>query len=263
MKLHLRAFLTSLAITLAAGPVLAEDLMPPVTEPSFDWTGFYVGVNGGYNWGQLDISDNSVTTSGPLVGFDEGDISPAETFTGEDSSTSIDGWLGGAQIGYNHQMGLWVIGIEADFQGLDFEDSDSFLGSIAGPYYETASEINAFGTVRGRAGYAFDNVLLFVTGGLAGAESEAHLAIQGGVPGAFTGPRFSDSQTESMLGYVIGGGLEWAIADSAWSVKAEYLHVDFGSERYAFSFAGTGGDTATSDGEVTLDIARVGVNFAF
>lgn len=262
MKLYLRIFLASLTITLVAGPALAEDLMPPSTKPSFDWTGFYVGVNAGYNWGQLDTSDNSVTTTGPLVGLGEGTFAPT-IFPGGDRSTSVDGWLGGAQIGYNRQMGAWVLGIEADFQGSDFEDSDSFLGSVAGPYYETASEINAFGTVRGRVGYAFDNVLLFVTGGLAGAESEAHLAIQGGVPGAFTGPRFSDSQSETMLGYAVGGGLEWAIANSAWSLKAEYLHVDFGSERYAFSFAGTGGDTATSDGDVTLDIARVGVNFAF
>lgn len=269
MKSRSCAVLAACALGLSAGSAFAEDSVSlaqrpaSASGPSFDWSGVYAGVNVGYGWGDIDTSDNSITTTGPLVGLPRGTFTPAVTYGGDDSSVDAKGWLGGVQIGFNHQIGAWVLGIEADYQAIDFDDSNSFLGSPAGPYYQTRAEVESFGTVRARIGYAFDNLLLFGTGGLAVGEAEARLSIQGGVPGAFAGPRYTDTASETMVGYAIGAGAEWAIANSAWSLKAEYLHVDFGSKRFDFSFPATGGDTATTRGKVDLDIVRVGLNYRF
>lgn len=254
------------ATALAASPALAADLTyepAPVAAPVsvYNWTGFYVGLNAGYGWGDIDTSDNSMTTTGRLVGIGQGTFNPSQTFAGADSSASVDGLLGGAQIGYNYQVDTWVFGAEADYQASDLKTSSSFLGSVAGPYYETSAELQSFGTVRGRIGYAIDNVLLYGTGGLAVGQAKAGLSIQGGIPGDFSGTRFSQSESETMVGFAVGAGAEWAIASSNWSVKAEYLYTDFGKKTFDFNFGE--GDTASSRGDVSASIVRAGLNYRF
>jgi outer membrane immunogenic protein len=99
-----------------------------------NWSGLYVGVNGGYGWNG-DTNGNLVDPSG---GF------------------------GGGQIGYNFQRGNIVFGLEADFQGADIQDSAN-LGKDG----TINSKMDWFGTVRGRLGYAFDRALIYATGGFA------------------------------------------------------------------------------------------------
>jgi outer membrane immunogenic protein len=239
---------------------------PLVVSPAFaggpaPWSGFYVGINGGYGWGDIDTSKNSITTTGALLGITPGAIA-STTFGGADSSADVDGWLGGAQIGYNHRSGSLVVGLEADYQAADLDSSGSFLGSAAGPFYQTEAKLDSFGTVRARIGFTVNDFLLYGTGGVAFGQAKADLSVQGGVPGGFTGPKFSDSETETMVGFAIGGGAEWAIPHSAWTVKAEYLHADFGDKTFDFSFSGTS-DTATTRGEVTVDVVRLGLNYGF
>lgn len=243
---------------LAIGNAHAADVVAPV----YDWSGFYAGVNAGWGWGDIDSTDNSMTTSGALVGITPGAFDPPATFPGSDRSDKADGLLGGVQAGYNYQLNQWVVGIEGDYQLLDFDTDASFLGSPAGPYFQTSAELKSLGTLRLRAGYAFDNVLLYGSGGLAVGRGKASLSIQGGVPGAFTGPQFSESETEWLVGYAIGAGIEYAI-DSAWSVKAEYLYAELGSEDFDFDFSGTPGDTARSEGRIVVNTARVGLNYRF
>jgi outer membrane immunogenic protein len=142
------------------------------------WNGFYGGFNAGYGWA---ADDNWAL------------VSP-------------DGGFGGGQIGYNWQgvLGLgpqWVLGVEADFQG------SGISGSASVPGLHAESSLNWFGTVRGRAGYAFDRTLLYVTGGLAFGEVE----------GTVNALNLTDTQT----GYVIGAGVEHKFNPS-WSVKGEY-----------------------------------------
>jgi outer membrane immunogenic protein len=107
--------------------------------PVAAWTGFYLGVNGGYGW--TDSSDSAYWQP--------------------------EGGFGGGQIGYNWQ-GFYhpnlVVGIEADFQGGDISDSSNFYGD--------ESSLNYFGTVRGRIGFAFDRTLIYGTGGFAYGEVE-------------------------------------------------------------------------------------------
>lgn len=166
--------------------------------PVFTWTGFYLGANAGYGWGEADYSGD------------------------------IDGFLGGIQAGYNYQLsGPFVIGIEADIQYSNIESS--------------VFTLDYFGTVRARAGFAVDQFLLFGTGGLAYGRGTYEI---GGL---------SNDQTN--VGWTIGAGAEYAI-DLNWSVKAEYLYVDLGSETYT-TVAGP------IDVGLTSNILRAGVNYRF
>ncbi|CAM5777008.1 membrane protein [Labrys miyagiensis] len=263
-----RILIAAIAAAGSMGTALAADLSPAPVEPApppaaYNWTGFYAGANLGWGWGDIKTSDNTVTTSGALVGIAPGTFDPPATFLGANSKSHDDGFLGGAQLGYNYQIDQWVIGAEADYQGIDIKTDSAFLGSAAGPYYQTSAKLESFGTLRARVGYAWDDLLAYGTAGLAVGQGKASLAVQGGVPGAFTGPRYSDDDTEWMVGFAVGAGLEYAIMHSNWSVKAEYLYADFGKKDFRFSFAGTGGDSARSKGHVTASLARLGLNYRF
>lgn len=248
------------ATLLAATPALAADLTyepAPVAAPAsvYNWTGFYIGLNAGYGWGDIDTTDNSMTTTGPLVGVGQGSF-PSTTFPGADGSASVDGLLGGAQIGYNYQVGTWVFGAEADYQAVDHKTSSSFVGSDLGPYYETSAELQSFGTVRGRIGYAIGDRgtwLPYVTGGLAYGETKISGSgtLAGGAATAF-------SVSDVRVGWVVGAGIEWAFADR-WSAKLEYLFMDLGSDPGIVENT----TTTVTTGRMTDNIARVGVNLHF
>lgn len=253
-----KSLLAAAISVLATGNVHAADIVAPL----YDWTGLYAGVNAGWGWGDIDTTDNSITTSGALVGITPGSFDPPAMFPGSDRSDEADGFLGGVQVGYNYQLSQWVFGIEGDYQFSDFDADSSFPGSSAGPFFQTSGELMSFGTLRLRAGYAFNDVLIYGTGGLAVGRGKASLSVQGGVPGAFTGPEFSESETEWLVGFAIGAGVEYAI-DSAWSIKGEYLYSELGSEDFDFDFSGTPGDKAHSEGRIFVNIARVGLNYRF
>jgi outer membrane immunogenic protein len=244
------------------GPLPAEPVSPALSP--YNWTGFYVGLNGGYGWGRFGTSANSITTSGSLVGIAAGTFDPPQTFRGADRSVNGNGWLGGGQIGYNYQIGTWVLGVEGDYQAAGLKGTDRFLGSAQGPIYNTTAKVESFGTIRARAGYAFDDLLIFATAGLAVGEAKAETSVQGGVPGPGNdNPVFSGSDTQTLVGWTIGAGAEYAIAHSNWSVKAEYLYADFGDKKFVVGFPGTDGDVARSTGDVTASILRLGVNYRF
>jgi outer membrane immunogenic protein len=191
----------------------------PVYAPVATWTGFYAGVNGGYGWS-------------------------ANTLSGSDFQP--EGGFGGGQIGYNWQGGFGlghnlVLGVEADFQGSGISDSASVPGASA------ESNLNWFGTVRGRIGYAFGPALVYATGGFAFGEVESK--------GSLVGVG-SASATETQTGYVVGGGLEYQINPS-WSLKGEYQFLSLdASDRNA---AGPLGFTDQDRTEVHT--VRVGLNY--
>ncbi len=255
-----------LALPAQAADLVYDAPAPMTVAPMasvYDWSGFYVGGNAGHAWTRSRTTENSITTSGPLVGIGAGTFDPAETFPGEDGSADLDGFFGGIQVGANRQSGAWVYGVEADYQVARAGHSDAFIASPQGPYYESESSLDHFGTLRGRIGHAFDTVLVYGTAGLAVGRGTGSLSITGGVPGAFTGPTFSDTQKEWQVGYAVGAGVEAAIGRSNWTVKAEYLYADFGSKRYDFSFPGSDGSTATTRSSLDAHLLRVGVNYRF
>src|SRR6266446_3880424 len=136
------------ATLLLAGPALAADLgkPPPAYKaaplaPVFTWTGFYLGVHGGYGWSSSDVFGIGV--------FD-----------------SLKGGFGGGQIGYNYQMNNFVLGIEGDGAWADI--SQSFDGANF--------KFDALASLRGRLGVAFGNALLYGTAGGGWAHSKLSLS---------------------------------------------------------------------------------------
>lgn len=242
MKRILKLAVACAAATAFVGAANAADIRrppPPAAKapafvaPLFTWTGFYIGANVGYGWGDGSGTIRHVTVApvgarGPISG-------------------DSDGIVGGVQIGYNWQTGPFVIGVEADFQASGVEGN--FAGRAgAGPaavLYRGTHETPWFGTFRGRLGYAWDRWLFYVTGGGYYAENK--------VTGRAGGVAFSNSRDG--LGWTVGGGVEWALVAN-WSVKAEYLY--FATPDAVPTRAGTriNGDT---DGH----LVRVGVNYRF
>jgi outer membrane immunogenic protein len=165
------------------------------------WTGWYAGVNGGYGW-----TENSDQYALSTIAF---------------SGLSPEGGFGGGQIGYNWQ-GIWhphlVLGIEADIQGGDI--TDRRVDSV-GEFVK--SNLDWFGTVRARLGYAVDRTLVYATGGFAYGGLKAGVTTPGGASAGFS---------DTVTGYVAGGGVEYKFTP-AWSVKAEYQYVNFGKTEFS------------------------------
>jgi outer membrane immunogenic protein len=219
-----RFLLGGAALLISAGIVNAADLpakAPNVyrAAPAYSWGGFYAGVHGGYGWGENTFSDDATGVSGKY---------------------EPSGGFGGLQIGYNRQFSPhWLIGGEFDFSAGDLSDSGSFTGGT-GRY-----KIDYFGTARTRFGYVVDRSLLFVTGGVAWMHDKSN-----NTGGAVT------STDQYSVGWVIGGGWEWAI-DNRWSAKIEYLYASFDKTR---DFNGAG-NRRTFDADVST--VKAGLNYRF
>jgi len=215
----LRTFsLATAALAVAAGSALAADLprrSPPpafiAPPPLFTWTGVYIGGQIGYAFG------NSYSNI-PGTGFAQ--------------SSSPEGVIGGAHVGYNYQINQFVVGLEGDVDGLNFSNSNT-LGNFytTGGFYES-TRIPVEGSIRGRVGYAWDRVLFFATGGAAFADIQHQYAVSNlqGVLQAVTLVTTYDPNnpySSTRVGWTVGGGVEYALSNN-WSVRGEYRYTDFG-----------------------------------
>lgn len=219
MKRYVFAGLGLLAL-VSAVPASAADLprqMPykaPAYVTGFNWTGFYVGVHGGYGWGS---STDDLDLRGGFVG---------------------------GQVGYNWQaMGSpWVFGVEFDSAWADFGRTDTFV--VPAGIVSVTSDANYVGSFRGRVGYAFDRTMLYVTGGVGWINNEIRV---NATVGPFTAA-LSDSKMH--VGGVVGAGLEHAFAPN-WTGKVEYLYASYGSETY---FSGIGGGISAGADTHTIKV---------
>jgi outer membrane immunogenic protein len=193
------------------------------------WTGWYVGVNGGGIW---TAKDSTVTA------IDIDVFAGALTTNTSSARFNDSSGFGGGQIGYNWQ-GMWhprlVLGVEADFQGAGLcakgstsaADANSPNEPFDGPTNASAKScLNWFGTVRGRLGYAFDRALVYGTGGFAFGSVKDSLATSKVSEAEVLTTSASRSSTDT--GYVVGGGLEYALSP-AWSLKGEYQYINLGT----------------------------------
>jgi outer membrane immunogenic protein len=286
--------LVGLVLAAATGaPALAADLpvkAPPRIMAVDNWTGFYVGVNGGYSWGRADtdltatqstVGTITRTTTGGTV-LDVTTVPGATTTTRLSDRARMDGGLFGGQIGYNAKFNNWVLGIETDFQGTGQRGGSAFCLTVACPVGSTLItsdfHLRWFGTLRGRAGLLVDpNLLLYATGGLAYGQINAdYTASITGTPGLLG--TFSGKTTRA--GFVVGAGGEYRLSER-WSFKVEYLYMDLGSVGASlaaattslplivtvgdFRFIGTSTTTttATANTRITDNILRGGINFRF
>jgi outer membrane immunogenic protein len=213
------------------------------------WNGFYVGVNGGYGW--RDTSDQFAYGVCPGTPGCQGTY-PAYGGIG------ANGGFGGGQIGYSRQGILgtpWLVaGIEADIQGAGISGSGT---DLYGEPFKT--NLDWFGTVRGRAGYAASNTLIYFTGGFAFGGLSQH------AEDATYTPTAVYSSDATVTGYTLGGGVEYKFNPS-WSVKAEYQYLNFGKNDPGFASGGAGSPaSALADGfklgEDAFHTVRVGVNY--
>jgi len=242
--MKLRSAIVGLVATLfGLGGAAAADLSPapyvkaPPPPPMYNWSGWYVGLNVGGSWGHQDTT---------LDGFGT-------------NSLSLDGVIGGGQLGYNWQ-GLgspWVFGIEADIQGSDEHNNNGTFAGI-GSAIAYQQKFEWFGTVRGRVGWVTGyegRWLPYVTGGLAYGQNNIS---GGGTLGlGLTPVAFNGSNTN--LGWTVGAGLEWAFGGE-WSAKIEYLYMDIDNGQ---TFALIPGVTNFTTGHMIDNIGRVGINWHF
>jgi outer membrane immunogenic protein len=229
--------LLSGAITLAAlaglaGAAQAQDFF---SGPAVNWTGPYVGAEGGYGWGSSNHGDST--------GFNSG-------------SFGANGGLAGGTLGFNWQTGPIVFGVEGDMSWADMSGStQGQTGNFCGgstPHCGT--RLSDLGTVRGRVGYGFGTWLPYATGGLAVGNVHAG---EGDNPinGA------SGQGSAYRAGWALGGGIEDAITPR-WTAKVEYLHVDLGNGPI-FTDTFASGATATERASFETDIIRGGINYKF
>lgn len=236
-KLLYAAAVSIAAVSTAAAADLRQPMYtkaPPPAPVLFSWTGFYIGANVGGKW--LSSTHDDVTAGGTTVTFGDNDSS----------------WIAGGQLGYNWQIGQWVLGIEGDIDAQDFNRTrvvgTAFGPFIAGDSFTVESKWQA--SLRGRIGYTWDRVLLYVTGGGAWTQAKGTVGLVG--IGTFT-----DDRTVS--GGTVGGGIEYAFTNNV-SLGVEGRWTFYGDH----TFSGTLGGIPVSD-KVTLDTAEVmgKINFRF
>jgi outer membrane immunogenic protein len=219
LETTMKKILLGLAGLIAlAAPASAADLAarpyakapPPMIAALFDWSGFYIGANGG--WGSSHKCWDQNTGLGGVFFATEG-------------CHDATGGVAGGQIGYRWQAGTWVFGLEGQGDWADLRGHNTSL-VFAAPF-ANRSKIDAFGLFTGQVGYAFNNVLLYVKGGGA-VVSDKYIGYN-----TLTGVEF-DRSRETRWGGVVGVGLEYGFSPN-WSAAIAYDHIFLGTRTLDFT----------------------------
>jgi outer membrane immunogenic protein len=234
-----------LAMAGLTGTASAADLpartytkAPPMVAPIYNWSGFYIGLNGG------GASSHDCYTITSVAGA-------AVTPNSEGCHDATGGLVGG-QIGYRWQATNWVFGLEAQGDWADLKGSNSSLTAIIP--YTNQTKVDAIGLFTGQVGYAWNNVLWYVKGGAALTDNQ--------YSSFFTATNVVFNQTnETRWGGAVGTGVEVGFAPN-WSVAFEYDHLFMGSNSVTFpasAIAVTRSDNIRQD----VDMGTVRVNYTF
>ncbi len=237
-----RLLLSSVAAFGLATTAMAADLpepTPPVevapapVAPVFNWTGAYLGASLGGSFG-----------NGKVTGVDFG--------TPYSSNPSTSGVIGGIFGGYNYQVTPnFVIGAEADISATSAEGKSSIYAAGMPSALNYRSSSSYLGTVRARAGVAFDRFLVYGTGGLAYGDQEVRLrdTVNGGTV----------KSTSNRVGWTLGAGVEGGITQNLLA-RVEYLYADLGSESYGNSYGAIG---LSAKAKLNTNIVRAGIAYKF
>ncbi|MGY2907104.1 outer membrane protein [Bradyrhizobium sp. URHC0002] len=215
------------AADLAARPYTKA---PVAVAAVYNWTGFYIGGQVGYAWG-----DNRTTEFFTATGLP----------SGFNQNYNTNGVVGGVHAGYNWQFGQFVLGLEGDVEGADIKGGYRLVNTNGTDY-----RLRDQASIRGRAGVAFNNSLLYVTGGAAFADID-HTYV-------FANTLFERIST-TRTGWTVGAGWEYGFAPN-WSARVEYRYTDFGSyrDRSTFSFPGF-----TYEDHPVYQTVRAGISYRF
>lgn len=210
----------------------------------------YFGLSGGIGIaGSSDISETS-------------DVDYWNSPSGHTPLDSQTNFIGGGQIGANYQVESFVLGAEADLSYMNYDVSaterDS-SGILAGGDTKGYKQSDYFGTARLRAGFLLNpSILVYATGGLAFANLEYKVEDDCNTGGC--GEALTKGSTNVDLGWTVGGGIEYAIADN-WSMKAEYLYAQFSGEDFDTTEVGSSYKSGWKADDTSFNIIRVGVNY--
>jgi outer membrane immunogenic protein len=202
----------------------------PVFAPAYNWTGFYIGAHIGGGW--LDHHR-----------FDTGNTA---SFANHDPAS----FLGGGQVGYNHQIGAWVFGIEAQVSGADFsQETIATFPPFAALGFTKFTSVDFLGTVAGRLGYSWANWLAYVKGGWAFADYRYEIRLNGAL---------SSAVNDDRSGWMIGFGLEHGFMGN-WSWKIGYNYMDFGTTTHTFAEV----PPEVWQIEDQIHVVKLGINYRF
>lgn len=251
-----------LAATVLASPAIAADVIyaepaAPVAmmDPVVSWTGLYLGVQGGgaFNPSEPDRQNisanfgNNTIIPGLAVGGTPGTINRA--FGNSFDSSFDSSFIGGAHVGYDYQMGSFVVGALLDINAVDLTASQSSFSNTPA-FYTVERSIDYLATARLRAGYLVTpRALAYATGGLAYAEIDNGFSTDSPAVSA-ANPAFA-FEDEDDFGYSVGGGMEVLVMDNL-SFGAEYLYTNLGSGNSGVLLAGGPFDGLATAGTATV-----------
>ena len=209
-------------------------------DPAYNWSGFYLGIEGGGDWSRSQHYWNDLATPA-FIGLPITD------------GIKTDGGLVGGTFGYNYQFSNNIIlGFENDISWTNSKGTASYIAPFTGANTAQTSQSWLY-TARGRLGFAWNRWMVFGTGGVAFTDESMQLCNV-----AFG----CGEQSKTVAGWTAGGGVEYAFAGN-WSAKLEYLHNDFGSQSFARMLDTGGGVFHAQNVTLTNDIVRAGVNYKF
>jgi outer membrane immunogenic protein len=232
-------------VALGTAPATAADLpartytkAPAMIGAIYDWSGFYLGLNGG------GASSHKCWTNTNTLG------NPTVPNVAEGCHDATGGLVGG-QLGYRWQSSSWVFGVEAkgDWANLKGSNASTFI-----PGATNQTKVDAIGQFTGQVGYAWNTVLWYLKGGAAVTDDKYN-----GITTA-TGVPF-DSATDTRWGGVVGTGVELSFAPN-WSVGVEYDHLFMGNRNVTFTTTpAPGGLSRVDNVKQDVDMGSVHVNY--
>ena len=252
MKMNLMFLSAGLMALSIAAPASGADLgtrlyskAPSMAATVYDWSGLYVGINGGAG-SSRDCFSN---TAGESLGC----------------HNATGGTIGG-QIGYRWQASNWVFGLEGQGNWADFSGSHSQVDATNGDELLIRSKADSFALITAQLGYAFNNVLLYVKGGAAVVDNRFDMLAGSAGVGPYPAGTLIWSANESRWGGTVGAGLEVGFAPN-WSIGFEYNHMFLSGRDVSLAptdiVIAHGGGTGVVRVKQDVDMGLVRLNYKF